>query len=104
MWMFPYQLFDYIVDCLEDFLKEKGVHGQMSLGFTFSFPVKQNGLASGTLLHWTKEIDCAGVVGKDVVVLLQQAIDKRKVLYEYVLLYLKHLFSYLFLFYNQCSI
>jgi hexokinase len=27
---------------------------QRQLGFTFSFPVKQNSVASGTLIKWTK--------------------------------------------------
>ena len=48
------------------------------LGFTFSFPCKQEGLAKGRLVKWTKGFCCSGVEGEDVVALLQEAI-KRKV-------------------------
>lgn len=39
------QLFDYIADCLADFMKTKDlVHKKLPLGFTFSFPCRQNKL------------------------------------------------------------
>ena len=47
------------------------------LGFTFSFPCKQEGLASARLTAWTKGFSCSGVVNEDVVQLLQQAINER---------------------------
>lgn len=47
------------------------------LGFTFSFPCKQEGLASARLSTWTKGFTCAGVVGQDVVKMLQNAIDEK---------------------------
>jgi hexokinase len=47
------------------------------LGFTFSFPCTQKGLASATLVTWTKGFDCDGVVGEDVVRMLQDAINRR---------------------------
>ena len=50
---------------------------RFSLGFTFSFPCKQEGLASARLTAWTKGFSCAGVVNEDVVKLLQEAIDER---------------------------
>jgi len=51
----------------------------LPLGFTFSFPCKQDGLAVGRLIHWSKGFKCAGVEGKDVVKLLQEAICRRRV-------------------------
>ena len=45
------------------------------LGFTFSFPVQQNGINRGTLLRWTKGFDIADTIGKDVCALLQEEID-----------------------------
>lgn len=45
------------------------------LGFTFSFPVQQNGINKGTLIRWTKGFDIADAVGKDVCALLQEEID-----------------------------
>ena len=47
------------------------------LGFTFSFPCKQEGLASARLTTWTKGFTCSGVVNEDVVKLLQNAIDEK---------------------------
>lgn len=48
------------------------------LGFTFSFPVLQTGIASGNLIRWTKGFDIADAVGKDVCQLLQTEIDLLK--------------------------
>jgi hexokinase len=50
------------------------------LGFTFSFPCKQEGLASARLTAWTKGFSCSGVVNEDVVKLLQEAINEKVIL------------------------
>jgi hexokinase len=47
------------------------------LGFTFSFPCKQESLASARLSEWTKGFNCSGVVNEDVVQLLQEAINEK---------------------------
>jgi hexokinase len=47
------------------------------IGFTFSFPCKQEGLASARLTSWTKGFTCSGVVNEDVVKMLQTAIDEK---------------------------
>lgn len=46
------------------------------LGFTFSFPVHQNGINKGTLIRWTKGFDIPDAIGQDVCALLQEEIDK----------------------------
>ncbi|KAJ5437812.1 Glucokinase [Penicillium daleae] len=46
------------------------------LGFTFSFPVRQCGINSGTLIRWTKGFNIPDAVGHDVCALLQSAIDE----------------------------
>ena len=72
------QLFDHIAKCLADFVHEKGLKEScLPLGFTFSFPCKQEGLAVGKLTSWTKGFKCAGVEGEDVVVLLREALARR---------------------------
>ena len=76
------QLFDHIATCLSNFMKAEQLIAPgktYPLGFTFSFPCNQKGLASATLAKWTKGFDCAGVVGEDVVQMLQDAINKRGV-------------------------
>lgn len=51
-------LFDYIANSVDQFLTEIGTTGdeneKLYLGFTFSFPVAQTAIASGTLINWTK--------------------------------------------------
>lgn len=71
-------LFDFIALCLAEFCKENGVErDNLPLGFTFSFPVQQLALDKGILVTWTKGFKCDGVVGKNVVELLQDAINRR---------------------------
>ncbi|VDP02638.1 unnamed protein product [Soboliphyme baturini] len=71
-------LFDFIVNCLANFLDEKGLlDAGLSLGFTFSYPCDQHGIRSAKLLHWTKGFNASGVVGNDVVVMLEEAIKRR---------------------------
>lgn len=74
-------LFDHIADCIANFMKEQNLMGKsepLPLGFTFSFPCKQEGLAVGRLVRWTKGFCCEGVQGEDVVRLLQEAIARRQ--------------------------
>uniref|UniRef100_A0A0N5DBB7 Phosphotransferase n=1 Tax=Thelazia callipaeda TaxID=103827 RepID=A0A0N5DBB7_THECL len=74
------KLFDHIVKCLANFIEENGLKGadKLPLGFTFSFPVLQEGLASGKLIHWTKGFSASDVEGKDVVEFLREACIRRK--------------------------
>ncbi|SMN21400.1 similar to Saccharomyces cerevisiae YDR516C EMI2 Non-essential protein of unknown function required for transcriptional induction of the early meiotic-specific transcription factor IME1 [Maudiozyma saulgeensis] len=44
----------------------------LKLGFTFSYPVDQESLNSGTLIRWTKGLNIPDTVGKDVVQLYQE--------------------------------
>lgn len=52
---------------------------RLPLGFTFSFPLTQVGLTKGLLAQWTKGFSCSGVVSKDVVQLLEEALARRGV-------------------------
>lgn len=49
-------LFNFIASALKNFIEREGgeVEGR-ALGFTFSFPVRQTSISSGTLIRWTKE-------------------------------------------------
>ena len=53
--------------------------GTYTLGFTFAFPMSQTGIRSGVLTKWTKEFAFTGVEGKDVALLLQNAIERESV-------------------------
>ncbi|XP_015666616.1 hexokinase-2-like [Protobothrops mucrosquamatus] len=72
------QLFDYIADCLANFMERLQIKNRkLPLGFTFSFPCRQTKLDESFLDTWTKGFKCSGVEGKDVVSLLRKAIEKR---------------------------
>ncbi|XP_076376698.1 hexokinase A isoform X2 [Megalopta genalis] len=72
------QLFDHIAQCLALFVKDLNLQDELlPLGFTFSFPLTQEGLTKGYLARWTKGFNCSGVVGEDVVALLEAAINRR---------------------------
>ncbi|KAG8507409.1 putative hexokinase HKDC1, partial [Galemys pyrenaicus] len=73
------QLFDYVADCLADFVKTKGLeHKKFPLGLTFSFPCRQTKLEEGVLLSWTKNFKARSVQNTDVVRHLQKAMKKHK--------------------------
>ncbi|KAF8388871.1 hypothetical protein HHK36_025552 [Tetracentron sinense] len=79
-------LFDYIAAELAKFVatESQGFHlspgRQRELGFTFSFPVKQLSITSGTLMKWTKGFSINGAVipvGQDVVAELTKAMERQ---------------------------
>uniref|UniRef100_A0A8C3V7I0 Hexokinase-2 n=1 Tax=Catharus ustulatus TaxID=91951 RepID=A0A8C3V7I0_CATUS len=73
-----FQLFDYISECISDFLdKHQMKHKKLPLGFTFSFPVRHEDIDKGILLNWTKGFKASGAEGNNVVGLLRDAIKRR---------------------------
>lgn len=85
-------LFKFLADCMENFLHkhhsdkytcEEGVTvagktDPLKLGLTFSFPITQTSLNSGTLLRWTKGFDIPELVGEDIALHLQKELTKRQ--------------------------
>jgi len=72
------QLFDHIAACLADFMGEYDLKDiKLPLGFTFSFPCRQEGLTKARLVSWTKGFRSSGCVGEDVVDLLRAALARR---------------------------
>uniref|UniRef100_A0A0K0D618 Phosphotransferase n=1 Tax=Angiostrongylus cantonensis TaxID=6313 RepID=A0A0K0D618_ANGCA len=74
------KLFDHIAECIALFSNEQlgRTKNKLPLGFTFSFPLKQEGLTRARLITWTKEFNASGCVGEDVAQLLSQACKRRK--------------------------
>ncbi|KAF8407109.1 hypothetical protein HHK36_006234 [Tetracentron sinense] len=76
-------LFDFIAAELAKFVSTEGQGFHLSpdrqreLGFTFSFPVRQLSIASGTLIKWTKGFSIDDAVGEDVVAELTKAIERQ---------------------------
>ena len=70
-----------MADSVDSFLTSINSHiegeDSLPLGLTFSFPVEQTALDQGTLLTWTKGFSAAGALGKDVVRMLQDALNKK---------------------------
>ncbi|CAO2178443.1 unnamed protein product [Urochloa humidicola] len=77
------ELFNFIAAALAKFVASEGEEYhlpegmQRQLGFTFSFPVKQTSIASGTLIKWTKGFSIDEMVGMDVVAELNKAIIRQ---------------------------
>jgi hexokinase len=72
------ELFDFLASSIKIFLGKYSARkaGRRYLGFTFSFPIAQTAIARGKLLHWTKGFSASGVVGKDPVKLLEEALER----------------------------
>jgi len=69
-------LFRFLAECILDF---QTVHNlpprqHYNLGFCFSLPMIQKGLDVGILVSWTKNYNCPGVEGEDVVRMLNKAL------------------------------
>lgn len=73
--------FDFIADSVGAFLEKNNLSGKdrLDLGFTFSFPIRQTGIASGILMCWTKGFETTGVVGNDVVKLMNEAFARKRI-------------------------
>ncbi|ORY86936.1 glucokinase, partial [Protomyces lactucae-debilis] len=80
-------LFGFIAEQVEAFVREHHEDAfsatssdhHLRLGFTFSFPVTQTAIDRGILLRWTKGFDIKAAVGRDVVELLQDELNKRDI-------------------------
>lgn len=75
-------LFNFVAEKLAGFAVRKLSCEKITitaLAFTFSFPVDQKSLYSGSLIKWTKGFCASGVEGEDVVGLLNKAFNKREV-------------------------
>jgi len=69
------QLFDFIAMQIATIVKPDANY---PLGHTFSFPIHQTGLNTGTLIHWTKEIETTGMDGNDITEMLIAALARQK--------------------------
>ncbi|EEF46378.1 hexokinase-2 [Ricinus communis] len=75
-------LFDYIAAELVKFISQESEEfhpppgKKRELGFTFSFPVIQTSIASGTLVRWTKGFSIDDAVGQDVVAKLTKSMER----------------------------
>ncbi|NXS59539.1 HXK3 protein, partial [Brachypteracias leptosomus] len=72
-------LFDFIAQCVRQFLAGIGSpQHRLPLGFVFPFNCKQTQLDKAEFICWSKDFTCSDMEGKDVVQLLQSAINKQE--------------------------
>ncbi|NWS65511.1 HXK3 protein, partial [Crotophaga sulcirostris] len=72
-------LFDFIARCIRQLLDGIGSPQHfLPLGFVFPFCCRQTQLDKAELISWSKGFSCSDVEGKDVVQLLQEAINKQE--------------------------
>lgn len=73
--------FDFIADGIRLVAEAEGLDPARTypLGFSFAFPVRQEAVDVGYLAEWVKGFDVKGVVGQDVVRLLNEALVRRGV-------------------------
>ncbi|NXI39610.1 HXK2 protein, partial [Galbula dea] len=72
-------LFDFIAQSVRQFLAGIGSpQHRLPLGFVFPFSCRQTQLDKAELLSWCKGFSYTDVVGKDIVQLLQSAINKQE--------------------------
>lgn len=68
------ELFDFIAGKISEIVSDGGIY---PLGYTFSFPCRQQGVDKAVLINWTKEIKTVGVESRDVGQMLQAALENR---------------------------
>ncbi|KAH8308143.1 hypothetical protein KR059_007092 [Drosophila kikkawai] len=69
------ELFTFLATTIAQFVKEKKVEkDNLPLGISFAFTLNKVALDIGYLVAWTKEFGAHGVIGKDVVKLLRDAL------------------------------
>lgn len=68
----------FLADRIEKFLESQGLLNEsFQLGLNFGFPVLKTALDKGTILSWSKGFNVKNTVGKDVLRLLQDALDRK---------------------------
>ena len=83
-------LWTFIADKLEDFVhdkkldKEYSAEQPMPLGFTFSYPARQEHIDHAVLQTWTKGFDIKGVEGEDVAQHLREKLEAKKLRFELI--------------------
>lgn len=72
------RLFNFIANGIKSFMEANKVPSDknIELAFTFSFPIEQTNIAAGKLITWTKGFTASGVVGEDIVVMLNEALKR----------------------------
>ena len=68
------EIFRFVAIAVSEFAVEHSLTN-LKLGFTFSYPVRQEAIDRGSIHSWSKDINGQEVIGKDPVQLLQEQLD-----------------------------
>ncbi|XP_070203321.1 hexokinase-4-like [Littorina saxatilis] len=71
------QLFDFMADCTNAFIKEENLSGKIPLALIVGFPCKHTSVGKDCLVKWTKEVRYSGTDHGDLYTLLLKAVDRR---------------------------
>jgi hexokinase len=83
-------LWTFIADKLEAFVQDNGLDKEyskekpMPLGFTFSYPARQERIDHAVLQTWTKGFDIKGVEGQDVAQQLREKMKEKELPFELI--------------------
>jgi hexokinase len=83
-------LWSFIAEKLQDFVKSRSLDKEysndkpMPLGFTFSYPARQERIDHAVLQTWTKGFDIKGVEGEDAAQQLREKIDAKGLPFELI--------------------
>ena len=71
--------FTFLADSIKKFMIKHKIDTKEkhNMGFTFSFPIKKTSISTGILASWTKGFTVKNVEGKDVVRLLNRALQRK---------------------------
>ena len=86
------KLFEFVADQVQQFLVDNRLDNEepLPLGFTFSFPCIQKGLAVAHLDHWTKGFNSSNVEGRAVGKMLSEALSRKGVKAKVVAVLMSH--------------
>ncbi|MFH2094017.1 MAG: hypothetical protein ABIJ31_16780 [Pseudomonadota bacterium] len=72
-------LFGAVADTVKQLIEEHPIQGEINIGFTFSFPVRQTSLTDATLSRWTKGFDIKEGLGLNPVCQLEHALKSKNI-------------------------
>lgn len=68
------EIFGFVADLIAEVMAEASAD---KLGLTFSYPMQQNSIYSASLIRWTKELKPRYTVGRDIGIMLDDALINR---------------------------
>ena len=71
-------LLDFVAKLVARFMEARNITKKLPMGFAFPYPVKQESLSSGKIIHWGN-FRTTGAEGEDIAQLLKAAFERQRV-------------------------